>query len=275
MIDGYSRVAHLYEVNIEPVFEPLARRLVQIANPEKGQQVLDVGTGTGLAARLAGELVGPTGTVLGIDLSQGMLSLATEKSQRLLYKNIEFRKMDETSLRLPDDGFDAVIANLGLTPARTGSALREIRRVLRPKGVFAFNEWTGKTSKPETIFRETLMGYRTRTPSSLLSATREALASRLPGWKMLYDGKLLSMMLRQAGFRDVTLTKALLQVTVASVESFIRCQQSWWTISQEMVEMGPEVRKEFLEKLTGALEPLASPSGILLDWELNYFTAYK
>src|SRR3989442_8383099 len=163
-MDDYSRIADLYETNFVPLFEPLARRVVEMAELHEGQTVLDVGTGTGLAAFLAAKLVGSTGRVLGVDLSDGMLSVATKKNRDSQFRNMEFKKMDETSLDLPDKTFDMVISNLGLGRFNVDLGFRETYRVLKSGGTLAFNEWTDNQQNSEysAITRKILDKHRTQ-----------------------------------------------------------------------------------------------------------------
>lgn len=272
---GYDRIAELYEQNIVPLFEPLAKMVVQMAHLQQGEMVLDIGTGTGLAAFYAAEAVGAKGKVVGIDLSEGMLSVAERKCQTLGYNNIEFYKMDETTLDFPNNRFDAVISNLGLTAFNTDLAIKEMYRVVKPGGRIIFNEWTEKSSKAEDIFEEIMTKHRTPSPSEFLVASREARTYRLRGYKRLTDKLVLNKMLREAGFKETSPITIQHQVVLRTIKDYIRSEQSWWTIAAEIGEMTGENKETFLREVSDALTPLLTPSGLLLNWELNYFTAKK
>ena len=71
-----------------------ATRLVELANLRSGQLVLDIATGTGLAAIAAAEAVGSAGNVLGTDFASGMLRQAQQKVADLALTNIEFEEAD-------------------------------------------------------------------------------------------------------------------------------------------------------------------------------------
>lgn len=274
---GYDRIPELYDKNIVGLFKPLAKKLVEMAHLREGEKVLDVGTGTGLAAFLAAEVVGPKGGVVGIDLSEGMISATKRKGETFGIKNVEFHKMDETALDLPDNSFDVVIANLGLTVFNTDLAFKEMYQVLRLGGRLAFNEWTEKGVSPraDDIFEEIMIKKWTPNPSEFLVAAREARSYRLRGWKRLYDKAILSRMLRETGFKDVSALTIQHQATLRTVEDYMSFQESWWTIAAEVAEMTPDNKQKFLGEVNDALTPLLTPSGLILDWELNYFTAKK
>ena len=85
-------------------------RLAADARLRPGMQVLDVGSGTGYPALLAGEVVGSDGSVVGIDLAESMLAVATRKAQALGMKHVTFRTGDATALPFDGESFDAVIS---------------------------------------------------------------------------------------------------------------------------------------------------------------------
>jgi SAM-dependent methyltransferase len=73
---SYDSVADIYEQAAVPRFLPLARDLVAAVSPSTDDTVLDLGTGTGLVARVTLEAVGATALVVGVDTSVGMLERA-------------------------------------------------------------------------------------------------------------------------------------------------------------------------------------------------------
>jgi ubiquinone/menaquinone biosynthesis C-methylase UbiE len=276
-LDNYTRIADMYEANVVPFYEPLARRLVEMAELHQGQTVLDVGTGTGLAAFLAAKLVGPTGRVLGIDLSDGMLSVATKKNGDFQFRNMEFKKMDETSLELPDSSFDMVISNLGLGRFNVDLGFKETYRVLKPGGTLAFNEWTDnqQNSRYSAVLREILDKYRTRNPSPLLAGTREAGTHIFQFYERVTDGSVLQRMLREAGFRKVSSSTIQHESIRPTVDHALKFVQSGPFLGLEFVEMNPDAREAFTRELAQALQPHLTPSGLIVDWKLNYFIAHK
>jgi SAM-dependent methyltransferase len=93
------------------LFDPLTRRLLQQAGLEPGMRVLDLGSGAGNVARLAAELVGPRGSVVGIERDPAAVTLAQRRTDTA---NVEFRVGDVQTLEEAGDGFDAVVGRLVL-----------------------------------------------------------------------------------------------------------------------------------------------------------------
>lgn len=119
------------------LFGPISRRFVPtllwVAEIVPGEQVLDIATGTGLAADMAAVAVGPTGHVVAADVSPAML----EGARRRLAgrSNVTLSGEDGQSLTRADLEFDLVICHFGLAFfANPEKGLSEFHRVLRPKG---------------------------------------------------------------------------------------------------------------------------------------------
>jgi len=100
-----------------------------------GETVLDLGSGAGFDAFLAVGAVGPTGRVIGVDMTDDMLAKARANAERAGHANVEFRKGYIEALPLDDASVDAVISNcvINLSPDKP-AVYREVARVLRPGG---------------------------------------------------------------------------------------------------------------------------------------------
>jgi O-methyltransferase/aklanonic acid methyltransferase len=128
-----------------PFFETFARYLVDTGAPKPGERVLDVACGRGACLRVAAEHVGPSGYVLGVDLSNAMIELASQDLARQgLPASVEVRFGDAEHLDIPDASFDLVVCGLGVfffpDPA---AAISEFWRVLRRGGRFAGSTFVG------------------------------------------------------------------------------------------------------------------------------------
>jgi SAM-dependent methyltransferase len=101
----------------------------------EGERVVDVGSGGGIDSLVAARMVGPTGRVVGVDMTPAMLERARAAAAESGLENVEFREAYMEELPVPDGWADVVISNgvLNLTPDKQ-KTLGEMFRVLRPGG---------------------------------------------------------------------------------------------------------------------------------------------
>jgi ubiquinone/menaquinone biosynthesis C-methylase UbiE len=176
------------------LFDPLTRRLFEQAGLAPGMRVLDLGSGAGNVARLAAELVGPGGTVVGIERDPVAIGLARRRTDAA---NVEFRVGDVQTLEGVEGGFDAVVGRLVIMYMTDPvAALRAAASRVRPGGLVCLHE--GDMDSPcaspltplwdqvQTYFVQALekAGIATRMGSALYTAFRLA---GLPGPRLLVE----------------------------------------------------------------------------------------
>lgn len=110
----------------------------EFAKIEKGNTVIDLGSGAGNDCFVARSLAGAEGKVIGIDFTEKMVEKARENAGKLGYDNVEFRLGDIENMPLPSNTADVVISNcvLNLVPGKA-NVFKEIYRVLKPGGHFS------------------------------------------------------------------------------------------------------------------------------------------
>jgi SAM-dependent methyltransferase len=132
------QAAEGYESKFVPaIFGEWAAYLVEAAGVVPGQAVLDVACGTGIVSRAAADRLGGRGRVVGVDLNEGMLTVA-----RRLRGDVAWRQGDAAALPFSDAEFDVVLCQAALMflPDRV-TALREMRRVVKQAGTVAVQVW--------------------------------------------------------------------------------------------------------------------------------------
>lgn len=123
----------LISVYITPDVVEQREMFVRALDPQKGEHILDVGSGPGFVASSLAQITGPTGAVHGIDVSEPMIAIARKHCVNSPWA--EFRRASATNLPFPDCSFDAAISTQVLEYVEDiDTALAELFRVIRPTG---------------------------------------------------------------------------------------------------------------------------------------------
>jgi ubiquinone/menaquinone biosynthesis C-methylase UbiE len=160
-----------------------------IASLRPGETVLDLGSGGGFDAFLAARAVGPTGRVIGVDMTPEMIQRARANARKLGTENVEFRLGEIEHLPVADGTVDVILSNcvINLSPEKR-SVFREAFRVLRVGGRLAISDVVAIAPIPDEL----------RTQAA-------AIAGCIGGAALLDDVK---RMLAEAGFKSIEVTVA-------------------------------------------------------------------
>jgi arsenite methyltransferase len=232
--------------------QAIVMRMLELADLSAGERVLDVATGTGLAALVSAKIVGPAGRVVGIDLSPDMLAHANEKLAATDLQQVEFIQGDAEHLDFPDGSFNVVLCASALffIPDMLG-ALQEFRRVLTPEGRLGFTSLGPSLFQPlRDVWTACLQRHGiVMGPSPI---------NRLP------DEKTCAALLSQAGFTQ-------LDVRTEQLGYYIQDAEERWVNITAGLEGMPlqkldsvrveQIKMEHLAEIKG----LAVPQGFWLD----------
>lgn len=219
--------AEVYEKFFVPaLFGQFAPRLTAAAGIGAGQRVLDVASGTGIAARAAVEA---GAEVTAVDLNDGMVSVA-----RRLAPSVDFQTAPAEALPFEDDAFDAVTCQFGLMFfADRARALSEMRRVSRPGGTVAvavFDRW------------ENSPGYCDLIPLIGEIISPEA-AEALKAPFCLGDRDALRRLLDAGGLVDAAISGHTGIVRHASLDHWLDTEIGGWTLASMVDAAGMEALK--------------------------------
>jgi len=158
----YNAASDFYDHPANTFWGRYGRRSVEWLRLAPGERVLDVCCGSGASAIPAAEIVGATGSVVGVDLADNLLELASAKAKQRGLTNISFQSGDLMRLPFDEESFDTVVCVFGIffVPDME-AALRELKRVVRRGGRVAITTWGPRFFEPaSTAFWNSIRDIR-------------------------------------------------------------------------------------------------------------------
>jgi ubiquinone/menaquinone biosynthesis C-methylase UbiE len=237
--------AEVYEEFFIPaLFQQWPSRVADAADVQPGQHVLDVACGTGILARTVVERVGPFGSVVGLDVNEGMLAVAKRKAPQ-----VEWRQGIAEDMPFDSGNFDAVVSQFGLMFLEDkGAAIAEMVRVLRPGGCLAIAVWDSLQNAP---------GYAEMANLLQRLFGREA-ADGLRAPFTLGDVQELHSLFGQAGLPDVTITTHPGTARFPSIQSWVYTEVKGWVLADKLDDAQFDL---LLREAENALHPFVTDQG--------------
>jgi SAM-dependent methyltransferase len=227
----------------------VSERMLDLARLQPGMRVLDVASGMGEPSVRAAQRVGPSGFVLGTDLSDDLLGVAREKARAQALSNIEFRVADAETLEVSEQSFDAATVRWALMyMARPEQALERLWRALRPNGRMVCASWAG----PEQVEywslpRKSLARFHPFPP----------VAPEAPGLSRFSDPERLRPLLTRVGFTlehaESMHVPVMEAEDVAGVVRWIR--ELGGPVAKVVEALPPEAQRTWEEELARECEP--------------------
>jgi len=235
------------------LIDPVTRRFFDEAGIEQGMRVLDVGCGAGDTSRLFAEMVGETGSVVGVDRAAAAIAAARARAEGLA--NLSFLEGDPSEMRF-DRQFDAVVGRYVLMFQRDPAAmLRALASHVRPGGLIAFHELTyeGVSSSPPLAIFDQVWRWNAET-------------TRLYGAKTNMGDRLYAAFVT-AGLPAPTLrAESLWGKAAGAADVLLRTRNLIRSLMPEIVRLGVATREEVgLETLLERMErEAAAVAGVVV-----------
>lgn len=213
-----TSAAEIYEEFFVPaLFQEWALRVSDEAEISVGQKVLDVACGTGVLTREVFKRVDSDGSVVGLDINEGMLAVAKDRNS-----NIEWKKAAAESIPFEDETFDAVVSQFGLMFfADKNAAIKEMFRVLKSDGKLVIAVWDSL---------ENAAGYK-KVVEILDRLFGKETADALRSPYCLGNTEVLKTLFQQAEIPVVEIKKISGKVHFPSIESWIFMDIKGWTLA--------------------------------------------
>jgi len=236
---------HHYEQVLVPAYVgPAAEALLDRVRPAPGESVLDVGCGTGVAARAARARVGPAALVVGVDVNRWMLDAA-----RAISHDIDFREGDARALPIRDHAFDVVLAAHTLQfIADRPRVCHQLARVAAPGGRVAVSAWEALDRNP----------YYAALGDALLSVMGPEVAFGITSACTLGGERALAGLFADAGLVDVTVDDVEFDVHLGDVTAFVPRHLGATPMAAAFRGAGDEAVEQVVDLVRHRLDPRAT-----------------
>src|SRR5712692_6539647 len=254
---GRSRAEYDRLIEQGELFRPLTERMLLAAGITRGMHVLDVGCGVGDVSFLVAALVGPEGSVVGVDLDAEALRLAEERRTTQGITNLEFRESEVRSIDCKQLFYAAVGRFVLMFMSDPTATLRQIAERIRPGGIVAFHELDGRVTTAPAMNQPVLARLQ-----DLFARTFERSGARLELGAELYSRML------DAGLDPDPKPLAEIAVHMGNGEvAYRRCAQFARSLLPKIVGYGLATEKDILDILDQLRDELAPARGFTaLSW---------
>lgn len=261
--DTFDLIATGYDNPAQRFFPFCADRMIHLLNLQPGEKVLDIATGSGMAAIAAAQRVTPGGRVHGIDFAENMLAKAQFNCDKHALDNVDLHLMDAEQLVFRSNYFDVITCAFGLFfLPDMAAALQQWRRVLKPGGRLMFTSFTSNAFMPYAeLFRQGIEQHGIRLPANA-------------AWQRLTDAEACKQLINEAGFVES-------QTQIAQMGYHLASENDWWQIiinsgfRAMLDQLNTVQQQQFRNQHLTEIAPHKSKDGLWLDVEVIFTQAIK
>ena len=251
------------QARLDALVAVFGQAAIEAVAPATGERALDVGCGAGASSLALAALIGPEGQVLGVDISEQLISrartLATQDSPAL------FQLADASSAELPEGAFDILFSRFGVMffddPT---AAFAHMRRALKPRGRVAFVCWRGAAENDWV--RLPMAALKGIVPLSALPDPEA------PGPFSFGDRERVARILTAAGFGDIAITPFDASVAFgegetrdAALDDAVRMTLEVGPLSQVLADQPDHIRARATAAVRAAFAGLPGERSVMID----------
>ena len=259
---GWDKASQCYEIFWQKQLQPAQDKLLQMAQLQPGEIIIDIACGTGLVSFAAAEKVGTNGLVLATDISDKMVekSIATAKERNLT--NMKFQRMDAENLDTADAMYDSALCALGLMylpdPLK---GLKEMYRVLKPGGRAVAAVW----------------GQRDRCGWAEIFeiVDRRVSSDVCPMFFALGNSNMLRLNFAAAGFTDITSERVSTILLYTSGEEACGAAFAGGPVALPYFKFSENVKREVHAEYLESIKPFQREHGYAIPGEFVVAIGYK
>lgn len=246
-------MAAVSEPSLGALTWPVSLRMAAVTGVHAGQRVLDVGCGPGDPTLQVAVLVGPHGSVVGLDLAEDLLEIGRARAAALGLGHVEFRRADVTTATLEREAYDVVLGRFSVTHLVDPVAvLGRLHEALVPGGAIAITGWAPAEANPWIEIPR----------RAIERAQGHAAPARVGPFVLSGDGELARALLA-AGFQAVQQERVQLSLVVRDVAAL-------WTLAMDpagplaalVAPLTEPVRQRAAGAIGGDVAPFQGPEGL-------------
>ena len=248
------------------LFEPYGFDLLARIDPKVRETALDIATGPGEPAMSIARMVGADGRVVGIDLSEKMVEVATRLARQRRISNVEFRAMDAEQMDFPPDTFDLATSRFGFQIfTNPETVAKETLRVLKPRGRIGVAIWS--TADRATALHAVV--------GAMLEYAEPDESGYLPTPYELGGPAEMTNLLERTGFHDAIETRRSHTMAFRDEDDYINTLVKGTPIGHSIKEEDPPVQAKILARTRQNLRDWKTRKQIEIPCEAVVVTATK
>jgi SAM-dependent methyltransferase len=257
LFDRFVEFRHL----VSDGLAPHGAAAMHIVSPHTGDRVLDIGCGFGDSALELAQLVGPTGSVLGVDVAPRFIDTAREEAAAAGAANVRFEVADVQAAPFAER-FDFAFSRFGtMFFANPVAALRNVQKALEPGGRLCMVVWRQKLDNPWLHRAELIV-------KPLVPEPEEPLGPRCgPGPFFMADADTTSQILLSAGFDEIAFHRSDLPFLIGrDLDEAVASNMAIGPAAEAVRLAGAEVdsiRPQLEELLREGLAEFVTPQGVI------------